>query len=185
MLRTHCGGGRKSEDDASMWSRLKLEELHTRLMTVTSGNLKFNLTFIHSSSSVFFFQHPRHSSFFLLDFLYFRLVVIIRMKTPSCIVSGNPDITGIGVRLALYIQSFSIGRLLVETLCSYSRTNSPPGSLINILFIFYLCKAQECSTFPLRRRLACTVLLHHCDHPRRYRAKISRTDQSLSRICRL
>ncbi|KIK66669.1 hypothetical protein GYMLUDRAFT_909685 [Collybiopsis luxurians FD-317 M1] len=30
------------------------------------------------------------------------------MKTPPCIVSGNPDVTGIGVRLALYFQSFSI-----------------------------------------------------------------------------
>ncbi|KAK0501872.1 hypothetical protein EDD18DRAFT_1459284 [Armillaria luteobubalina] len=30
------------------------------------------------------------------------------MKTPSCIVAGNPDITGIGIRVSLYIQSASI-----------------------------------------------------------------------------
>ncbi|KAK0421454.1 hypothetical protein EV421DRAFT_2045202 [Armillaria borealis] len=47
------------------------------------------------------------------------------MKTPSCIVPGNPDITGIGVRLALYIQSASI----VGVSILFSKRKNIPSSL--------------------------------------------------------
>ncbi|KAK0215128.1 hypothetical protein IW262DRAFT_264710 [Armillaria fumosa] len=78
------------------------------------------------------------------------------MKTSSCIVAGNPDITGISVRLALYIQSASI---VVVSIIFFKRKKIPSSLAVAWRVQLYYTITIVIATI-LQRFLNQTSMLH-------------------------